>query len=398
MSSNLFARESLAGRSRTALSSGIVTLVGAGAAGNNIAQTLALEGVGELRIIDFDTIEPSNATRSPLFPKKQVAEAPGKAETLAHSVARLSYAERPVVRYGNAKVEDLGLGAFVGSGAIVPAVDSLPVRAYLADVARLLGIPLVEIGFGFPVGQVSVYKNEAADEVCWRCNRADASTERASCSWYARKMAEDGKVPATQTLAAALSALAAEAVIQALHGRFPLAGRRFHLNVETGASDLVTVRRDPECAGVHRLHEAIAPLPVTVDAALPEVFAALKAMASDPAVRLSGLFVREAPCALCGSCVRLNAPARTIAEPPRCSACVVPASTVTPILAFSTIAEEDAIELALPNLRALGFAPGTVIEIEDRSSGNISAVKLAGELGELFTTIDLPPASTMTVT
>jgi len=44
-----------------------ILVVGAGALGNEVIQNLALMGVGYLYIIDFDTIEAANLSRSPLF-------------------------------------------------------------------------------------------------------------------------------------------------------------------------------------------------------------------------------------------------------------------------------------------------------------------------------------------
>ncbi len=44
-----------------------ILVVGAGALGNEVIKNLALMGVGNLYIVDFDTIEAANLSRSPLF-------------------------------------------------------------------------------------------------------------------------------------------------------------------------------------------------------------------------------------------------------------------------------------------------------------------------------------------
>src|SRR3989304_1450212 len=61
-------------------------VVGAGALGNEVLKNLALMGVGHLMVIDFDTIEMANLSRSVLFreshtgrPKAEVAAARAKA-------------------------------------------------------------------------------------------------------------------------------------------------------------------------------------------------------------------------------------------------------------------------------------------------------------------------------
>ena len=44
-----------------------VLVVGAGALGNEVLKNLALFGVGNIYVVDYDTIEYSNLTRSILF-------------------------------------------------------------------------------------------------------------------------------------------------------------------------------------------------------------------------------------------------------------------------------------------------------------------------------------------
>ena len=64
------------------LASARVLVVGAGALGNEVLKNLALVGIGHITLIDFDTIENSNLSRSVLFraadsgkPKATVAAA-----------------------------------------------------------------------------------------------------------------------------------------------------------------------------------------------------------------------------------------------------------------------------------------------------------------------------------
>ena len=52
----------------------VVLVVGAGALGNEIIKNLALAGLGNLLIIDPDTIETHNLTRSVLFRASNVGE------------------------------------------------------------------------------------------------------------------------------------------------------------------------------------------------------------------------------------------------------------------------------------------------------------------------------------
>ena len=187
INTGLHSRETLAGYDRARLEGAVVVVVGAGAAGNNVVLTLALAGVGELRIIDPDTVEPSNLTRAPLFRRERMAgnRRRHKARELALGALGHSYASAPVARYAAARVESLGLGVFEGAHVVVSAVDSLTVRAYLADATRLLGIPLVETGFAGPSGHVSAFANRAGEEPCWRCLHPPSSSASSSRLWAA---------------------------------------------------------------------------------------------------------------------------------------------------------------------------------------------------------------------
>src|SRR5581483_6552537 len=69
------------------LQSARVSLVGCGATGSAIASLLARAGVGSLRIIDRDYVEPSNLQRQSLFDEADAAESMPKAIAAARKVA-----------------------------------------------------------------------------------------------------------------------------------------------------------------------------------------------------------------------------------------------------------------------------------------------------------------------
>src|SRR3954452_1032689 len=60
-----------------------VTLCGVGALGTVLANTLVRAGVGHLRVIDRDFVEPSNLQRQVLFDESDVANNLPKAEAAA---------------------------------------------------------------------------------------------------------------------------------------------------------------------------------------------------------------------------------------------------------------------------------------------------------------------------
>src|SRR5207245_4201101 len=79
-----------------------LAIVGCGATGSALAGLLARAGVGTIRIIDRDYVEPSNLQRQSLFDEKDAAESLPKAIAAARKIA--AFNSEIVVE---AKVEDL---------------------------------------------------------------------------------------------------------------------------------------------------------------------------------------------------------------------------------------------------------------------------------------------------
>src|SRR5919107_1123413 len=76
-----------------------VTLCGVGALGTVLANTLVRAGVGFVRVVDRDFVEPSNLQRQVLFDESDVTENLPKAEAAATKLRRInsSITVEPVV-------------------------------------------------------------------------------------------------------------------------------------------------------------------------------------------------------------------------------------------------------------------------------------------------------------
>src|ERR1044072_1122325 len=109
---NTFSRERLAGYDPDQINNSTVLIVGAGALGQNTALDLALSGIGEIRIVDADRFEEHNRTRSPAFPlpEEQGTYGLNKAEVVSRKLRRLMTAPKPVMRFANKWIQELGDG------------------------------------------------------------------------------------------------------------------------------------------------------------------------------------------------------------------------------------------------------------------------------------------------
>ncbi len=387
MHSEYFDRERLAGYDRNVLDNACVTLVGCGAGANNAAQCLALAGVHELRFIDFDHVEPSNLTRSPLFVHlrdRAPSHRANKAKELALASHRLSYAHAPIVRYAPKKFEALGLGALQGCDVIVAGVDNAGVRARLAEATALLGIPMVEAGFSGLRGNVSAYANRSPAEPCYGCLNPHATPERVSCQTYAAAVVEQGRVPATQSMAALTGALVAETVIRFLHSDHQLSGRILSLEATSWRTSTMNIARDPECRRAHRRIETITQVPVNSAEPVSCVFDALGDF-KEPELFLPDAYIAAMPCIHCGARVRVAKPEWAISGAPHCVNCdrntVTRAATIE---VFATVTRDT--PLAAMACHRLGLGPLSVFEVYDHVSAASSWVQLTGSLNEIFVT------------
>lgn len=116
------------------LAAGRVAIVGCGATGSAVACLLARAGVGNLRIIDRDYVEPSNLQRQSLFDEKDAAESLPKAIAAARKIS--GFNSEIVV---DGRVEDLVPGnidvLLEGVDVILDGADNFETRYLVNDYA-----------------------------------------------------------------------------------------------------------------------------------------------------------------------------------------------------------------------------------------------------------------------
>jgi adenylyltransferase/sulfurtransferase len=125
-----------------------VTLCGVGALGTVLANTLVRAGVGFVRVVDRDFVEPSNLQRQVLFDESDVTDNLPKAEAAAAKLRRInsSVTVEPVVAdIDRTNIEDLCRDADL----ILDGTDNFEVRYLINDIAVKLGKPWV---YGGAVG------------------------------------------------------------------------------------------------------------------------------------------------------------------------------------------------------------------------------------------------------
>ena len=143
-----------------------VTLCGCGALGTVLANVLVRAGVGFIRIVDRDFVEPSNLQRQVLFDESDVEGNLPKSEAAAIKLRQInsSVVVEPVVAdIDRTNIEDLCRD----SDMILDGSDNFEVRYLINDVAIKLGKPWV---YGGAVGSTGMTMTIVPGETpCLRC-------------------------------------------------------------------------------------------------------------------------------------------------------------------------------------------------------------------------------------
>ena len=119
-----------------------VTIVGCGATGSAIASLLARAGVGTLRIIDRDFVEPSNLQRQSLFSEADAAESLPKAIAAGRAIA--AFNSQIVVEPKVADVTPENIeGLLAGTHLVLDGTDNFETRYLINDFAVKQSLPWI---------------------------------------------------------------------------------------------------------------------------------------------------------------------------------------------------------------------------------------------------------------
>ena len=211
-----------------------VMVVGAGALGNEVLKNLALFGVGHIVIVDFDTIEYSNLTRSVLFRPEDADKGLYKAEVAARRIKEINPAIHVQTVCGDLAT-GTGLGLYRKMDVIIGCLDSLEARIMLNRICFRAGKSWIDGGIGDLEGQVTVYQ---PGENCYECNLTDDERRdvsgRMPCAGIVKMNEEAGRTATTPVSASIIAAVQVQEAMKLLHpeaieaGKFsPLTGKLF---------------------------------------------------------------------------------------------------------------------------------------------------------------------------
>ena len=206
-----------------------VLVVGAGALGNEVVKNFALMGVGHIYIIDFDTIEMANLSRSVLFRESDAKRQ--KAQVVAARAKEINPDIHVQYLHGDV-TNQLGLGIVRRMDVIIGCLDNREARLAINRFAHWMNKSWVDGAIQELLGLVRVFV--PGEGGCYECTLTEQARRdlalRYSCPLLARQNVLLGKVPTTPTIASIIGAMQAQEALKLIHDMPVEAGKVVHFN------------------------------------------------------------------------------------------------------------------------------------------------------------------------
>ena len=216
-----------------------VLIIGAGGLGSPVAIYLAAAGVGQLVLVDFDTVDLTNLQRQILHGSHDLGRP--KVESARDTLRALN----PEVKVEaiNARLEGAALLAEVArADVVVDASDNFATRFAVNDACVAARKPLVSGAAIRMEGQVTVFHNERPASPCYRCLYRDEGELTQTCS-------ENGVL---SPVVGIIGSIQATEVLKVLLGiGETLDGRLLLLDALTMEWRSMKLRKDPACGCGH---------------------------------------------------------------------------------------------------------------------------------------------------
>ncbi len=223
-----------------------ILVIGAGALGNEILKNLALLGVKKIVVIDLDTIENSNLSRSVLFRESDIGKSKSK---IAADALRAIYSEITAVPITGNVISEIGLGLFGWADVVIAGMDNREARLWINRCCWKMDKPWVDGAIEGINGVARVFVPNASP--CYECTLGEADwavlEKRMSCNMLTREEMEGGKTPTTPTTSSVIAGIQVQEAIKLLHGMSVLKGKGFIFEGLNHSSYTVDYTFNDEC-------------------------------------------------------------------------------------------------------------------------------------------------------
>jgi len=300
-----------------------VLVIGAGALGNEILKNLALLGFLNIVIVDLDSIETSNLSRSVLFRVSDVGSA--KADAAARGYRNL-LPEATVLPLAANVMQDCGLGLFAWADLIIAGLDNREARLWINRAAWKVGRPWIDGAIEGINGVARVFLPNQPP--CYECTLGETDwailNRRMSCNLLLHEAQPQGRVPTTPTISSVIAGIQVQELVKVLHGLPTLAGKGYVFEGLQHTSYVTQYTENPDCMSHASLENIVELSECSSEITLAELMRRGQEYlgASETVIEFSRDIVRRLRCPRCGATEELFAPVGSVDRSRgRCSVC-----------------------------------------------------------------------------
>lgn len=310
------------------ISSARVLVIGAGALGNEILKNLALLGFCNIVVVDLDSIEASNLSRSILYRAQDVGRR--KADVAAEAVRNIFPGANVQAITGDV-VHGIGLGLFAWADMVLAGLDNREARLWINRACWKMNKPWIDGAIEGINGVARVFV--PGRPPCYECTLGETDwailNKRMSCNLLALENDSEGKVATTPTISSIIAGLEVQEAVKMLHGLPVLASQAFIFEGLNHTSYKVEYTENENCMSHYTFAEVVA-LPetsqgLTLEQLLERARRDLQKNdlgSQEVVLEFSRDVVHKLACAGCGAEEEIFAAAGTVAYARgRCPAC-----------------------------------------------------------------------------
>ncbi len=187
-----------------------ICIVGCGAVGNEVIKNLALMGVGNLDIYDFDKIEIHNLTKSVLFRESDIGRM--KSDVAAERAKELD-PNINVSSYPGDFWDLLPLNRLQKYDCVICCVDNFEARLKINQLCVLFSKDLINTGIDSRYASIEIYPfSKNCNTACYECNLPQSVykqiEKRYSCGWLKKISYKEKIIPTTPITASSAGSIA----------------------------------------------------------------------------------------------------------------------------------------------------------------------------------------------
>jgi len=233
-----------------------VLVVGAGALGNEVCKNLAMMGVQLIGVVDRDTVEMANLSRSVFF--READHGRPKVDVISERLKELNPDVEVLPISGDLDAV-LGMGLLQRMDVVFSCLDSRLARRSISRMCEKVGRPWIDAGMEDLIGYVAAYT--PGQGACYECTLTNVEKAMianvASCRQIAVRALALGKVPTTSTMGSILAAVQVQEAVKIIQGDLEnsLAGRRLIVDCNSDDFYITQSARKENCEGHFRFGE-----------------------------------------------------------------------------------------------------------------------------------------------